>query len=207
MAKLWLVARHEYLIAVAPARVSIWHFRPAGRHRCPHGFEHCCHVGQRDSRPVGYVDLAGLFNGEAATGGLRPYRDEPEAQASLLEGEIQRSTSCRRIIAPPGASWLRYGAERPAQEAAAAFQSALRAAPARGRTLGSPGVGRAWPGSRPADRRRPPGAQPVQHPDLAAAVSRRSGVHVATLTSANYMIQAGGDGKGEPEWSRSSPRP
>jgi ABC-2 type transport system permease protein len=190
MAKLWLVARHEYLIAVRRRAFLFGTFGLPVAIAVLMALSIVVTVGHRDSRPVGYVDLAGLFNGEAAASGLRSYRDEPEAQAALLEGEIQAFYIVPADYRTSGRLMLRYGAARPPQEALAAFQPALRSAllagqPSEVRSLVLRGTDLVL---QTADGRRELSRSNILTlllPFLAGAAFT-----VATLTSANYMIQA-----------------
>jgi ABC-2 type transport system permease protein len=190
MAKLWLVARHEYRIAVRRRTFLLGTFGLPVAIAFLMALSVVATVGRRDSRPVGYVDLAGLFSGRAAAGGLLPYGDEAAAQAALLAGDIQGFYIVPADYRTSGRLMLRYGAERPSPEALAAFPSALRGAllagqPPEVRAVISRGVDLTL---RTADGRRELSRTNVLTlllPFLAGAAFT-----LATLTSANYMIQA-----------------
>jgi ABC-2 type transport system permease protein len=190
MAKFWLVARHEYLVAVRRRAFLFGTFGLPVAIAVLMALSIAVTVGRRDSRPVGYVDFAGLLNAEAAAPGLRPYGDEPAAQAALLAGEIQAFYVVPADYRTSGRLMLRYGAERPPQEALAAFQSALRDAllagqPSEVRALVIGGLDLVL---QTADGRRELSRSNVLTlllPFLAGAAFT-----LATLTSANYMIQA-----------------
>jgi ABC-2 type transport system permease protein len=195
MAKFWLVARHEYLVAVRRRTFLLGTFGLPLAMAALMALSAGVAVGNRDRRPVGYVDPGGVLSSvsgrpKAAGKGLRPYGDEKAAQAALLAGEIQAFYVVPEDYKTSGRLMLRYGAQRPPQEALAAFQSALRDAllagkPADVRSLVTRGPDLIL---RSADGHREFSSENIL--SLLLPFVAGAAFTVATLTSANYMIQA-----------------
>ena len=194
MAKLWLVARHEYLVAVRRRTFLLGTFGLPLVMVAIVVLTVLVAAGNRDRRPVGYVDLAGvLVSGEPQAGprsGLIAFADETAAQSALLSGEIQAFYVLAEDYETSGRLTLRYGAQRPSPESLAAFQSALRAAllagqPAEVRTLVTRGPDLVL---RTVDGRREISGENIL--SLLLPFVAGAAFTVATLTSANYMIQA-----------------
>jgi ABC-2 type transport system permease protein len=193
MGKLWLVARHEYLVAARRRTFLLGTFGLPVAIAALMALSAVVAVGNRDRRPVGYVDPGGVLSavgGEPGKSGLRAYVDEAAAQAGLLAGEIQVYYVLPEDYKTSGRVIMRYGARRPTPEAVTAFQSALRRAllvgqPADVQAIMARGtdlVLRTVDGSRELSREN---ILSLLLPFVAGAAFT-----VATLTSANYMIQA-----------------
>jgi ABC-2 type transport system permease protein len=193
--KLWLVARHEYGVAVRRRTFLLGTFGLPLAMAALIALAALVALGSQDRHPVGYVDQAGVLNSangqpDAVTGGLRAYADEKSAQAALLAGDIQAFYVLPADYRASGRLSMRYGARPPQPAALEPFQSALRSAllvgqPADVRALVTRGPDLVL---RTADGRREISQGNIMGlllPFLAGAA-----VTIATLTSANYMIQA-----------------
>jgi ABC-2 type transport system permease protein len=196
MHKLWLVARREYGVAVRRRTFLLGTFGLPLAMAFLIALSLLVMGGERDRRPVGYVDMAGLLDGAggrqrtAPAPGLRAYADETAALAALQAGDIQAFYILPVDYETTGRLSLRYTTQRPSSEALAPFGSALRVAllagqPDEVRSLITRGADLVM---RTADGRREISRENVLSlllPFLAGAAFT-----VVTLTSANYMIQA-----------------
>ncbi len=195
MARLWLVARHEYLVAVRRRTFLLGTFGLPLAIAALVALSAVAAIGSRDRRPVGYVDRSGVLAAvarEPASGGygLRAYEDEAAAEAALLAGEIQAFYVVPADYRASGRLILRYGSERPSPEATDAFGAALRRAlladrPAEVRALATRGMDLIL---RTADGRREISRENIL--SLLLPFLAGTAFTVATLTSANYMIRA-----------------
>jgi ABC-2 type transport system permease protein len=196
MAKFWLVARREYLVAVRRRTFVIGTFGLPLAMAALIALSAVVALGNRNRRPVGYVDLAGLLApagsqvGAGYGASLRAFTDEAAAQSALLAGDIQAFYVIPADYLTSGRLLLRYGATPPAGDALAPFQSALRTAllanqPASVRSLVTRGpdlIMRTVDGHREISREN---ILTLLLPFVAGVAFT-----IATLTSANYMIRA-----------------
>lgn len=134
MAKPWLVARRTYLDAVRKRSFVLATLAIPAAFAVLIGISILVVSGGEDSRPLGYVDLAGLL--EAGQPGdaelLRPFADEAGARAALNAGELQGYVvlpAGYRTGQPPR---LVYLTEAPSGDALRAFDQQVRSALAAG---------------------------------------------------------------------------
>ena len=116
MGKLWLVAKQEYVGRVRQRSFLVGTLSILAIIAVVMGIIAIIVIGGRDDRPLGYVDLAGLFAAQPA-----PAVDGPELRAFADEAAARRSTRSRRdpgllcaargLSEPPrGGAGLREGA-------------------------------------------------------------------------------------------------
>jgi ABC-2 type transport system permease protein len=97
MRELWLVAKHEYLRMVRRRSFLVGTLAMPLLIAVVIGIIIAFELGNRDDRPLGYVDLAGVFDaGVSPPAGelgrdveMRSFPDEASARAALEEGKIQ----------------------------------------------------------------------------------------------------------------------
>jgi ABC-2 type transport system permease protein len=97
MRKLWLMAKHEYLRMVRRRSFLVGTLAIPALMAVVIGVIIVFEMGNRDDRPLGYVDLAGVFDAGVRAPAdeirreveLLPFANEAAARAALEEGEIQ----------------------------------------------------------------------------------------------------------------------
>jgi ABC-2 type transport system permease protein len=147
MRKMWLVARQEYVGRVRQRSFLVGTLSILAIIAVIMGITAIIVMGGRDDRPVGYVDLAGVFGMQAASAAdgpeLRAFPDEAAAREALEAGVIQafymlpEDYLSRREVA------LFYGKDKPGERVSGAFDEALRTALAQRALAASALVGRA----------------------------------------------------------------
>jgi ABC-2 type transport system permease protein len=150
MGKLWLVARQEYVGRVRQRSFLVGTLSILAIIAVVMVVTAVITVGGRDDRPLGYVDAAGIFDGQpapaAGRGELRAFPDEAAARDALAAGTIQAFYVLPADYLRRREVTLFYGADQPGQAVRSSFDEALRAALAA-RAL----AGRAPAGQEPAE--------------------------------------------------------
>jgi len=132
MRETWLVARHEYLSRVRQRSFLVGTLSILAIIAVVMGVTTFIVLGGRDDRPVGYVDHAGVFSGQASSVTdaleIRAYPDTTAARAALEAGVIQAFYLLPRDYLSRREVTLFYGKEAPGELTRAAFDDALRVA-------------------------------------------------------------------------------
>lgn len=131
MRKTWLIAKQEYLSRVHQRSFILGTLSILVLIVVVSAISALLALGRRDSRPLGYVDLAGLLRAQnvVATDGLeiRAFTDEATARAALYAGEIQAFYLLPQDYLSRQQVSLFYGKTEPGLRAQRAFDDFVRA--------------------------------------------------------------------------------
>jgi ABC-2 type transport system permease protein len=135
MRKLWLVAKHEYLRMVRRRSFLIGTLAVPVLIAVVMGISIAFSIGNRDDRPLGYVDLAGVLDVDAGSSDegtsrlveMRAFADEASARAALEEGEIQAFYVLPDDYRQEGKLALYYWDDPPSDAVREQFDDHLRA--------------------------------------------------------------------------------
>ena len=132
MRKMWLVARQEYLGRTRQRSFLVGTLSILLMIAFVMGITALIVLGGHDSRPVGYVDSAGVFGGQvssaAAEPAIRAFPDEAAARAELATGAIQAFYVLPEDYLSRREVTLYYGKKQPDERTRGAFDAALRSA-------------------------------------------------------------------------------
>jgi ABC-2 type transport system permease protein len=146
MGKLWLVAKQEYVGRVRQRSFLVGTLSILAIIAVIIGITAIIVISGRDDRPLGYVDLAGLFAAQPAPAAegpeLRVFADEAAAREALEAGVIQAFYLLPEDYLSRHEVVLDYGKEQPGERVRGAFDDALRTALAASALAGrAPAVG------------------------------------------------------------------
>jgi ABC-2 type transport system permease protein len=135
MRKLWLVAKHEYLRMVRRRSFLIGTLAMPVLIAVVMGISIAFSIGNRDDRPLGYVDLAGVLDAGAGSSDegmsrlveMHAFADEASARAALEEGEIQAFYVLPGDYRQEGKLTLYYWDDPPSDAVREQFDDHLRA--------------------------------------------------------------------------------
>jgi ABC-2 type transport system permease protein len=195
--EVWLVARHEYLRMVRRRAFLLGTLVVPLLIGAVMAVSIYLAIGERDDRPLGYVDRAGVLSTDVASPfegsraiELRPFADETDAQAALEAGQIQSYYLLPEDYITSGQLELTYWEDAPADPVRGQFDDFLRAnlaaglpAAAQRRAIEGPSIT-----VRSADGRREINSRnwtAIALPFVASFF-----LVMAVMTSSGYLLQA-----------------
>jgi ABC-2 type transport system permease protein len=134
--KIWLVAKHEYLKLVKKKSFLLSALGIPLLMVAIAGITILVMLGNRDARPLGYIDHAGVLNPETLPAlqeeqrrfaDIRPYPDEEAARADLKSGAIQAYYVVPEHYLETRSLHLTYGEDEPSEGVRGDFADYLQA--------------------------------------------------------------------------------
>jgi ABC-2 type transport system permease protein len=194
MRRAWLVAKQEYLNRVRQRSFLLGTLSILLLIVVVSVISGFIATGGRDTRPLGYIDLSGVLQGQSAPAAdgpeIRPFADEAAARAALEAGEIQAFYLLPQDYPSRHEVTLFYGANKPGIPAQRSFDRFVRAVLTAGTspevrqrlTQGSHLVLRSLDGRRQIDSSN---FVDALLPFLAGLL-----FVIATMSSSGYLLQA-----------------